>query len=88
MTDWLPWPEVSLEKTVDSRLVFTGDTITYSLRIVNTGPMDLSNIQIDDPLPAGLEFLDASVPGLWKETLKSCCHSAVLSLPTFREILC
>ena len=63
ITTWLPWPEVNLNKSADLDQVYTGDTLTYSIRVANTGPMPLTQIQVTDSLPDGFEFLDAE-PGL------------------------
>jgi uncharacterized repeat protein (TIGR01451 family) len=60
ITAWLPWPEAMLEKTADRPLIYAGDTLTYSLHILNTGPMALSQIQVSDLLPDGFDFLNAS----------------------------
>jgi len=56
-TAWDPWPEADLEKTVSPKQVYAGDTLTYQLRVRNTGPMPLSNVRVRDPLPEGIEYI-------------------------------
>ncbi|MBN1779739.1 DUF11 domain-containing protein, partial [bacterium] len=60
ITVWHPWPEAVLEKIADLQSVYTGDTLTYTLSVRNTGAMPLSNIQVTDSLPQGFSFIDAS----------------------------
>ena len=61
-TAWDPWPEGQIEKSVSPKEVYVGDTLTYTFRIQNTGPMPLSNVRLDDPLPRGVEYLDSTFP--------------------------
>ncbi|MBN2415139.1 DUF11 domain-containing protein [bacterium] len=59
---WLPWPDADLEKTVAPLQVWYGDTLTYTLRVTNTGYMTLTNPVVADTIPAGLIFIDSSRP--------------------------
>lgn len=61
-TAWEPWPEGKIEKSVTPQQVYVGDTLTYSFQIQNTGPMPLSDVRLQDPLPRGVEYLDSTFP--------------------------
>ena len=37
-----------------------GDTITYTVTLNNNGPDDATNVEVTDPLPAGVSFVSAS----------------------------
>ena len=43
--------------------VIAGQQLTYDIRVTNTGPSTARNVQLDDPLPAGLSFSGYSLPG-------------------------
>jgi uncharacterized repeat protein (TIGR01451 family) len=69
---WLPWSGADLSKTVSPRRAFTGDTLTYTLTVRNTGVTALTRSVVRDTLPEGLNFVSsdrtASVDGsvvLW-----------------------
>ena len=55
-----PYPMGNLSKTVLEQAAHIGDTLTYNLRINNTGPDALTKILVTDTLPAGTEFLTAT----------------------------
>lgn len=61
-TAWKPWPEGTIQKSVTPQQVYVGDTLTYSFRLQNTGPMPLTNVRLRDPLPRGVEYLDSTIP--------------------------
>jgi uncharacterized repeat protein (TIGR01451 family) len=61
-TVWQPWPAVKIDKTVDRESAFIGDTLTYGLRIENTGPMTLTQLVVNDTLPHGTRFITSSEP--------------------------
>lgn len=48
--------DLALTKTVSQPLPDEGDTITYTLRAVNNGPSNATNVVIMDTLPAGVTF--------------------------------
>src|SRR5207244_6205621 len=47
-------------KTVDSPTPNVGDTITFTVKLSNTGPSSATNVQLQDLLPAGLAFVSSS----------------------------
>lgn len=59
-TVWRPWPAVKIDKTVDQRSAFIGDTLTYGLHMKNTGPMRLTALALRDTLPRGTRFISSS----------------------------
>jgi large repetitive protein len=57
-----PQADLSLTKTVSDPNPGTDDEVQYTLTAHNAGPDDATGVTINDSLPAGLDFLDAS-PG-------------------------
>lgn len=59
--------------------VIAGQSLTYDLRVTNNGPSTARNVQLDDPLPAGLSFssyslLEGSGSCALVGTTLSCSH--------------
>jgi uncharacterized repeat protein (TIGR01451 family) len=54
-------PKIDLElaKTVGQATVKHGDTLTYTLTLVNKGTDDAGNVQVKDLLPAGLTYVSS-----------------------------
>lgn len=65
--------DLSLNKTVDNATPNRSDNVTFTLTLTNDGPDAASDVQISDPIPAGLRFVSASpsvgtydaTTGLW-----------------------
>ena len=57
-----PQADVSLTKTASNTNPAVDDEVDYTLTASNTGPNDATGVTIQDSLPAGLDFIDAS-PG-------------------------
>ena len=47
-------------KTVDKTQTFVGDTLTYTVRAVNSGPIDATNVVFTDVPPPGTTFVSGS----------------------------
>jgi uncharacterized repeat protein (TIGR01451 family) len=62
MVIWKPWPDVELHKSVLPDTAYVGDILTYRLNVENTGPLPLTQIQVRDTLPTGLNFVSSSMP--------------------------
>lgn len=45
-------PGYDVEKTVDKTTAKPGDTIKYTIKVTNTGEVDLTNVKVTDQLPA------------------------------------
>jgi len=50
------------EKGDDSRTVESGSDVPYTITITNTGEVDLTNVQVSDPLVPTCDYLLASLP--------------------------
>ncbi|WP_121666229.1 PKD domain-containing protein [Mesonia aquimarina] len=48
--------DLSLSKTVSPSLVSIGDTVVFTLEVINAGPDDASNISVLDQLPSGYTY--------------------------------
>ena len=56
-TDSLTASDLSLTKSVNNATPNVGDTITFTVRVTNSGPDAATGVQIADLLPAGLSFV-------------------------------
>ncbi len=54
-------PMVIIEKTADKSIVVIGDSITFTLKIVNHSPIPTMNTSVLDIIPAGTTFIENSV---------------------------
>ena len=52
--------DVSITKSTGAAAVSNGDPVTYTLRVVNTGPSDTSAVVVRDELPESLEYQPGS----------------------------
>lgn len=55
--------DLAITKTHPNQTFKAGDTVTFTLSIVNNGPSTAANVVATDTLPAGLEYVSAD-PGL------------------------
>ena len=61
--------DLALLKTVSDFTPNVGDTITYTVTLVNNGPSSATSVEVSDPLPAGLTFVSATAsPGSYDST--------------------
>ncbi len=57
-------PEIVITKTADDPIVNAGDQIGFTVTVTNTGDGSAFNVQITDPLPAGLTWaISPASPG-------------------------
>ncbi|MCZ7628049.1 MAG: DUF11 domain-containing protein [Microthrixaceae bacterium] len=52
-----PVADLAVEKTVSADEVNSGDQVTYTLKVTNSGPSTASEVVLTDELPEGLELL-------------------------------
>jgi uncharacterized repeat protein (TIGR01451 family) len=52
--------DLALSKTVNDATPNVGDTVTFTVTLTNAGPDPATNVQVSDPLPAGLTFVSAT----------------------------
>jgi len=43
-------PAIGIEKSPDGQSVTSGDTVTFTIKVTNTGDVDLTNVTVTDPL--------------------------------------
>ena len=43
-------PAIAIEKSPDDKVVRDGDKVTFTIKVTNTGDVDLSNVTVSDPL--------------------------------------
>lgn len=56
-------PDLELIKTADKEIINSGDEITYTLTLKNTGPTVINNLVIKDFIPAKTTFVSADKNG-------------------------
>ncbi len=54
---YVPMADISVAKTVDKNMPNVGDTVTFTVTVINDGPDNATNIQITDIMPAGFSNL-------------------------------
>ncbi|QHW34647.1 DUF11 domain-containing protein [Paenibacillus rhizovicinus] len=54
-------PNVSVVKSTNAIDAVSGDTITYTIVVTNNGIEPVNNVQMVDPIPAGVSFIAGSV---------------------------
>jgi len=50
-------------KSVDKPVAPMGDTLEYTIRLLNASPFTLENASLTDPVPAGTQYVEASAGG-------------------------
>ena len=56
-------PSIAFGKTVDRATAVSGDTLTYTVRVANTGGADAADVAVTDTLPDGVTFVSADNGG-------------------------
>ena len=56
----LDWSNLKIEKTVDKDTARPGDTLTYTIKVTNTTGYDLTDLRVEDPVPANTSNPEAS----------------------------
>jgi uncharacterized repeat protein (TIGR01451 family) len=79
--------DLSMSKSVNQNQVQLGDTVTFTLTVVNNGPGDASNIKVSDVLPGAFTFISADPAlaydentGVWTITSVDAQENAVLNI--------
>lgn len=52
--------DLSVTKTVDDDTPNRGQNVTFTITVINSGPASATNVEISDPLPAGMTFVSAT----------------------------
>jgi uncharacterized repeat protein (TIGR01451 family) len=73
-----PQADLSLTKTASNLNPAVDDEVDYTLTASNAGPNDATGVRITDPLPAGLDFIDAT-PGCDNENGTVVCQVGPLA---------
>ncbi|MFE1196134.1 isopeptide-forming domain-containing fimbrial protein [Streptomyces olivaceoviridis] len=63
VTQVKPAADLTVAKAADATTVTVGQTVTYRITVLNTGPNDATAVTVTDQLPDGLAFLSAEGPG-------------------------
>jgi len=54
---------LAIEKTAAATTIIAGNDFSYSIKVTNNGPSDITNVAVRDTLPAGLQFVSATNGG-------------------------
>jgi len=49
-TETVQCPSIAIEKSPDDKVVRSGDTVTFTIKVTNTGDTNLTNVTVTDPL--------------------------------------
>jgi len=66
-----PYLDLALQKVVNSLAAKPEDTLQYQIHLINNGPIDATNISIQDQLPDNVSFISSDIntysptTGLW-----------------------
>lgn len=85
--------DLDISKTVDKATVNPGDTITYTITLVNHGPNDATNVVVNDQLPSKLNFVSSSstlgtyatTTGVW--TIGNLSNNATTTLTIVANVI-
>jgi uncharacterized repeat protein (TIGR01451 family) len=78
-TDVSPQANLLVFKSDEPDPVVAGATLTYSLVISNPGPSDAEHVLVSDTLPAEVDFVTATLPGVYQAP-----HQVVWDLGTLQ----
>src|SRR4029450_13488726 len=53
-------PAILVEKSVEPGSTNVGNTATYTIVVTNIGPVPLVDVQVEDSIPDGLEYVSSS----------------------------
>ena len=58
-------PELSISKSASASLLIPGDTVIYTITVLNTGSVTATNVTVDDDIPdqTYFEYVAASIAG-------------------------
>jgi uncharacterized repeat protein (TIGR01451 family) len=54
-----------LTKSAEPLMFLPGGVVTYTIEVTNAGSLPLANVQLSDPLPAGVESFEWTCAGAW-----------------------
>ncbi len=60
--------DLFLTKSVDDSSPFVGDTIDFTIRVMNDGPGDATNVSVLDPMPDGYDYIQDNGNGAYDNT--------------------
>ncbi|MBN9186517.1 MAG: DUF11 domain-containing protein [Microbacterium sp.] len=58
---------ITIDKVVDKPTAHVGDTLTYTVKAINDGGRDLTDVTLRDTLPAGMTFVSATGGGTYAD---------------------
>jgi uncharacterized repeat protein (TIGR01451 family) len=80
--------DLAVAKAVSNATPNVGDTVRFTVTVMNIGPGDATNVSVSDALPAGLTFISATpsqgsynaITGLWSIGTITSSSSATMTL--------
>ncbi|MFW2336578.1 MAG: hypothetical protein ACN4IE_22510, partial [Ilumatobacter sp.] len=63
-----PPADLELDKTVDASTAYANGSVTYTLSLTNQGPNPSGAVVVEDVLPSGITFINATGPGTYDST--------------------
>ena len=83
----VPVADLSLAKVVSNNTPAFGSSVTYTLTLTNSGPVAATNVEVQDLLPTGFDFVSSggfgsydNVTGIWDVSSIASGQSRVLTI--------
>ncbi len=72
-------PDISVAKTADKGTISAGDTARFTIVVTNNGPGSAYNVTLNDPLPAGVAWIEDSADCSIANNTLSCAFGTLTS---------
>lgn len=71
--------DLGVTKVVDPEQAIAGMNVTYTITVQNFEPINVDNVTLNDPLPAGMTFVSLSKPDAWTCTTPTAGQGGIVN---------